>query len=91
MSLKYGPVEPDDFWSDETDPSEPKGDETVDMSNFDATFVAEDDCDTAIDINDPVTGQFGLCGGRSFSIHDDKGGVIYESGNLTAEIAAEFG
>lgn len=91
MSLKYGPVEPDQFWSDETDPSEPKGDVTVDMSNFDLTFVAEDDCDTAIDINDPVTGQFGLYGGRSFSIHDDKGGVIYDSGNLTEEIAAEFG
>jgi hypothetical protein len=91
MSLKYGPVEPDQFWSDETDPSEPKGDVTVDMSNFDSTFVAEDDCDTAIDINDPVTGQFGLYGGRSFSIHDDKGGVIYDSGNLTEEIAAEFG
>ena len=91
MSLKYGPVEPDQFWSDETDPSEPKGDVTVDMSNFDSTFVAEDDCDTAIDSNDPVTGQFGLYGGRSFSIHDDKGGVIYDSGNLTEEIAAEFG
>jgi len=91
MSLKYGPVEPDQFWSDETDPSEPKGDEIVDMSNFDSTFVAEDDTDTAIDINDPVTGQFGLYGGRSFSIHDDKGGVIYDSGNLTEEIAAEFG
>ena len=91
MSLRYGPVEPDDFWSDETDPSEPKGDETVDMSNFDATFVAEDDTDTVIDVNDPVTGQFGLFGGRSFSIHNDKGEVIYDSGNLTEEIAAEFG
>ncbi|MBL6803378.1 MAG: hypothetical protein ISQ52_09835, partial [Synechococcus sp. BS307-5m-G38] len=91
ISLKYGPVEPDEFWSDETDPSEPKGGESVDMSNFDPVFVSEDDTDTAIDVNDPVTGQFGLYGGRSFSIHDDKGGVIYDSGNLTEEIAAEFG
>ena len=91
ISLKYGAIEPDEFWSDETDPSEPKGGETVDMSKFDPNFVAEDDTDTAIDVNDPITGQFGLYGGRGFSIHNNKGEEIYDSGNLTEEIANAFG
>ena len=91
ISLKYGAIEPDEFWSDETDPSEPKGGETVDMSKFDPNFVAEDDTDTAFDVNDPITGQFGLYGGRGFSIHNNKGEEIYDSGNLTEEIANAFG
>lgn len=61
------------------------------MSKFDPNFVAEDDTDTAFDVNDPITGQFGLYGGRGFSIHNNKGEEIYDSGNLTEEIANAFG
>lgn len=87
MSLKYGPVEPGQFWSDEVRPM----DLSYDMSSFDTQVITEGRLKTLIDQNDPVTGSLVGVGGRGFSIHTDDGSVVYDSGNLTEEIAVELG
>ena len=53
--------------------------------------MAEGRLKTLADQNDPVTGNLVGFGGRGFSIHNNKGEVVYDSGNLTEEIAAELG
>jgi len=61
------------------------------VSKYDSQIIGEGRLKTLADQNDPVTGNLVGFGGRGFSIHNSKGDVIYDSGNLTEEIAAELG
>ena len=89
ISLKYGAGSDDEFWSDEL-----RADDLADfgdVSNYDSQIIAEGRLKSLIDQNDPVTGEMVGFGGRGFSIHNNEGEVVYDSGNLTEEIAAELG
>ena len=61
-----------------------------DVSNYDLQIIAEGRLKTLADKNDPVTGNLVGFGGRGFSSHAEDGSVIYDSGNLTDEIAAKL-
>ena len=89
ITKKYGVSSDDEFWSDEL-----RADDLADFgddSQYDSQIIAEGRMKNLIDQNDPVTGKLVGFGGRGFSIHNNKGEVIYDSGNLTEEIANELG
>ena len=90
LSAKYGVGDDVEFWSDERRAGKLEGD-GINVRNFDKTIISEGRVKTLIDQNDPVTGQLVGFGGRGFSIHDKRGKVVYDSGNLTEEIAADLG
>ena len=89
ISAKYGVGADDEFWSDERRAG--KLVDNVDVSKFDSQIIAEGRLKTLDDQNDPITGQLTGFGGRGFSIHNKKGEVVYDSGNLTEEIASALG
>ena len=89
ITQKYGVSSDDEFTSDELRAGD-LGD-FGDVSNYDSQIIAEGRLKTLADKNDPVTGNLVGFGGRGFSIHGEDGRVIYDSGNLTEEIAAELG
>lgn len=89
ITKKYGVSDDDEFWSDEL-----RADDLADfgdVSQYDSQIIAEGRLKNLIDQNDSVTGKLVGFGGRGFSIHDDNGRAVYDSGNLTEEIAAELG
>lgn len=89
ITTKYGVGDDDEFWSDEKRAGK-LVDEGV-ATNFDSQIISEGRLKTLIDQNDPITGKLTGFGGRGFSIHNRKGEVVYDSGNLTEEIANELG
>ena len=89
ITQKYGVGADDEFWSDEVRSKDLE--DFGDVSKYDSQIIAEGRLMTLADQNDPVTGNLVGFGGRGFSIHNSKGDVIYDSGNLTEEIAAELG
>ena len=89
ITTKYGVGDDDEFWSDERRAGKLEDDGNV--SKFDSQIIAEGRLKTLVDQNDPITGQLTGFGGRGFSIHNRKGDVVYDSGNLTEEIANELG
>jgi hypothetical protein len=89
ITKKYGVSSDDEFWSDEVRAG--KLEDFGDVSNYDSQIIAEGRLKTLADQNDPVTGNLVGFGGRGFSIHNNQGEVVYDSGNLTEEIAAELG
>ncbi len=89
ITTKYGVSDDDEFWSDERRAGKLVDD--GDASQYDSQIIAEGRLKTLVDQNDPITGKITGFGGRGFSIHNRKGKVIYDSGNLTEEIANELG
>ena len=89
ITQKYGVGADDEFWSDEVRSKDLE--DFGDVSKYDSQIIAEGRLKTLADQNDPVTGNLVGFGGRGFSIHNSKGDVIYDSVNLTEEIAAELG
>jgi hypothetical protein len=89
ITTKYGVGDDDEFWSDERRAGKLQDD--GDASKFDSEIIAEGRLKTLVDRNDPITGKLTGFGGRGFSIHNRKGAVVYDSGNLTEEIANELG
>ena len=89
ITKKYGVSSDDEFWSDEVRAKDLE--DFGDVSNYDSQIIGEGRLKTLADQNDPVTGNLVGFGGRGFSIHNNEGEVIYDSGNLTEEIAAELG
>ena len=89
ITTKYGIGDDDEFWSDELRAG--KLEDDVNVSKFDSRIIAEGRLKTLVDQNDPITGKLTGFGGRGFSIHNRKGDVVYDSGNLTEEIANELG
>lgn len=89
ITTKYGVGDDDEFWSDEKRAGK-LVDEGV-ATNFDSQIISEGRLKTLIDQNDPITGKLTGFGGRGFSIHNRKGEVVYDSGNLTEEIANKLG
>jgi DNA-binding beta-propeller fold protein YncE len=82
MTLKYGASSDDDYYSDEIRSGK--------LDFGDAEILAEGRLKTVADQNDPVTGLKGF-GGRSFSIFNRKGKLVYDSGSLLDEIASAAG
>ena len=89
ITQKYGVGADDEFWSDEVRSKDLE--DFGDVSKYDSQIIGEGRLKTLADQNDLVTGNLVGFGGRGFSIHNSKGDVIYDSGNLTEEIAAELG
>ena len=89
ITTKYGVSDDDEFWSDERRAG--KLEDDGDVSKFDSRIIAEGRLKTLVDQNDPITGKLTGFGGRGFSIHNRKGEVVYDSGNLTEEIANKLG
>ena len=89
ITQKYGVSSDDEFWSDEVRAKDLE--DFGDVSKYDSQIIGEGRMKTLADQNDPVTGGLVGFGGRGFSIHANNGSVIYDSGNLTEEIAAELG
>ena len=89
ITQKYGVSSDDEFWSDEVRAKDLE--DFGDVSKYDSQIIGEGRMKTLADQNDPVTGGLVGFGGRGFSIHANDGSVIYDSGNLTEEIAAELG
>ena len=89
ITTKYGVSDDDEFWSDERRAG--KLEDDVNVSKFDSRIIAEGRLKTLVDQNDPITGKLTGFGGRGFSIHNRKGDVVYDSGNLTEEIANKLG
>ena len=89
ITQKYGVGADDEFWSDEVRSKDLE--DFGDVSKYDSQIIGEGRLKTLADQNDPVTGNLVGFGGRGFSIHNSKGDVIYDSGNLTEKIAAELG
>ena len=89
ITTKYGIGDDDEFWSDELRAG--KLEDDVNVSKFDSRIIAEGRLKTLVDQNDPITGKLTGFGGRGFSIHNRKGDVVYDSGNLTEEIANKLG
>ena len=89
ITQKYGVSSDDEFWSDEVRAKDLE--DFGDVSKYDSQIIGEGRMKTLVDQNDPVTGGIVGFGGRGFSIHANDGSVIYDSGNLTEEIAAELG
>jgi DNA-binding beta-propeller fold protein YncE len=82
ITLKYGPVSDDEFYSDELRAGK--------LSEGDATLISEGRLKTVKDANDPITGVKTF-GGRSFSIYTDDGNLVYDSGNLLDQITNAAG
>ena len=82
ITLRYGAISDDDFYSDETRAGK--------LSSGDTGLIQEGRIKTVKDSNDPVTGIKGF-GARSFSIFDQNGGLVYDSGNLLDEITNAAG
>ena len=89
ITQKYGVSSDDEFWSDEVRAKDLE--DFGDVSKYDSQIIGEGRMKTLADQNDPITGGLVGFGGRGFSIHANDGSVIYDSGNLTEEIAAELG
>ncbi|QNJ18197.1 putative alkaline phosphatase [Synechococcus sp. A18-40] len=89
ITQKYGVSSDDEFWSDEVRAKDLE--DFGDVSKYDSQIIGEGRMKTLADQNDPVTGGLVGFGGRGFSIHTNDGSVLYDSGNLTEEIAAELG
>ena len=89
ITNKYGVSSADEFWADELRAGDLE--DFGDVSNYDSQIIAEGRLKTLADQNDPVTGNLVGFGGRGFSIHNNEGEVVYDSGNLTEEIAAALG
>jgi hypothetical protein len=83
ITLKYGPVSDDEYYSDEVRSGK--------LKTGDATLITEGRLKTVKDTNDPITGIKAF-GGRSFSIYKANGTLVYDSGNLLDQItnAADF-
>ena len=88
ITQKYGVSSDDQFTSDEFRAGDLA--DFGDVSNYDSQIIAEGRLKTLADKNDPVTGNLVGFGGRGFSIHAEDGSVIYDSENLTEEIAAKL-
>ena len=82
ITLNYGPVSDDEFYSDEVRAGK--------LSTGDGTLINEGRLKTVQDANDPITGLKGF-GGRSFTIYDAKGNLVYDSGNLLDQITNAAG
>ncbi|MBD1194370.1 choice-of-anchor I family protein [Vulcanococcus sp. Clear-D1] len=82
ITLKYGAVSDDDFYSDEV--------RSEDLKTGNSFLIKEGRLKTVKDANDPITGLKGF-GGRSFSIYDTKGTLVYDSGNLLDQITNAAG
>ena len=82
ITLKYGPVSDDDYYSDEVRSGK--------LTTGDDFLIDEGRLKTVKDANDPITGIKGF-GGRSFSIYDAKGTLVYDSGNLLDQITNAAG
>lgn len=82
ITLKYGAVSDDDYYSDEVRSGK--------LDSGDALLLEEGRLKTVKDANDPITGIKGF-GGRSFSIYSKQGTLIYDSGNLLDQITAAAG
>jgi hypothetical protein len=82
ITLKYGAVGDDGFYSDEERAGK--------LTEGDPTLISEGRIKTVSDSNDPVTGIRSF-GGRSFTIFDSKGAVMYDSGNLLDQISNAAG
>ena len=82
ITLKYGPVSDDEFYSDELRAGK--------LSEGDATLISEGRLKTVKDANDPITGVKTF-GGRSFSIYTADGNLVYDSGNLLDQITNAAG
>jgi hypothetical protein len=82
ITLKYGAVSDDGFYSDEKRAGK--------LTEGDPTLLSEGRIKTVSDSNDPVTGIRSF-GGRSFTIFDSKGSVVYDSGNLLDQITNAAG
>jgi hypothetical protein len=89
ITQKYGVSSDDEFTSDELRAKDLE--DFGDVSKYDSQIIGEGRMKTLQDKNDPITGGLVGFGGRGFSIHADDGSVIYDSGNLTEELAAELG
>jgi hypothetical protein len=89
ITQKYGVSSDDEFTSDELRAKDLE--DFGDVSKYDSQIIGEGRMKTLADKNDPVTGGLVGFGGRGFSIHAEDGSVVYDSGNLTEEIAAELG
>lgn len=82
ITLKYGPVSDDEYYSDEVRAGK--------LATGDDFLIEEGRLKTVKDANDPITGLKGF-GGRSFSIYDTKGTLVYDSGNLLDQITNAAG
>jgi hypothetical protein len=82
ITLKYGPVSDDAYYSDEVRSGK--------LTTGDDFLIDEGRLKTVKDANDPITGIKGF-GGRSFSIYDAKGTLVYDSGNLLDQITNAAG
>jgi len=82
VTLKYGAVSDDDFYSDEI--------RTGKLDEGDEFLLNEGRLKTVKDSNDSVTGLKGF-GGRSFSIYKADGELVYDSGNLLDQITNAAG
>lgn len=82
ITLKYGAVASDGFYNDEVRARR--------IGFGDSLIRSEGRLKTIQDQNDPVTGLVGY-GGRSFTIYDKRGRVVYDSGNQLEEIAQQLG
>lgn len=85
ISMAYGAIADDDFYSDE----KRAGKLDNPASNVIVSVDGEGRLKTIKDLNtDEVLYGFG---GRGFSIFDSKGNLVFDSGNLTEELAIELG
>jgi hypothetical protein len=82
ITLKYGPVSDDEYYSDEVRSGK--------LKTGDATLITEGRLKTVKDANDPITGIKAF-GGRSFSIYKANGTLVYDSGNLLDQITNAAG
>ncbi|WP_191964788.1 esterase-like activity of phytase family protein [Synechococcus sp. RSCCF101] len=85
VTLKYGPVADDDFYSDEVRAG--KLDEPSDNPIVSAD--GEGRLKTIADLN-TADRLYGF-GGRSITIYDSNGNVVYDSGDLLAQVAISAG
>ena len=89
ITKKYNVSSDDEFWSDEVRAKDLE--DFRDVRNYDSQITCEGRLKTLAEQNDPFTGSLGGFVGRGFSIDNNEGEVVYDSGNLTEEIAAGHG
>lgn len=82
ITLKYGPASDDDYYSDEVRAGK--------LSSGDEFLIDEGRLKTVKDANDSITGLRSF-GGRSFTIYQAKGTLVYDSGNLLDQITNAAG
>lgn len=82
ITLKYGPASDDDYYNDEI--------RTGKLSSGDIFLTNEGRLKTVKDANDSITGLKSF-GGRSFSIYQSDGTLVYDSGNLLDQITNAAG